>query len=307
MKLRRSIERYVNFKRQLGYAFDVPARVLYRYSAYAAEHADEYVVAERAIAWASQASSLRYGHRLLATVRRCAVWLHAEDQRHEVPPADALNVGAFRRPTPSLLSPTQIRRLMDEALRLGPSGSITPYTYYYMIGLVAGTGMRRAEVVALKLSDITPDGLLIREGKFRKSRLIPLHVSTRDALNEYLDMRLRVGAMSDRLFIISTGGPPHICSVNNTFIKLARRAGLRGGPGEPGPRMHDLRHSFAVRSLEEAVDTDRDNASRHMLALSTYLGHSKVAHTYWYLEATPVLLQHIARETEESHQRRVGQ
>ena len=90
------------------------------------------------------------------------------------------------------------------------------------------------------------------------------------------------------------------------FVKLARQVGLRGGPGEPGPRLHDLRHRFAVRSLEHTVAADRDSANRHMLALATYLGHNSVSSTYWYLEATPVLLRDIARKAEQAHAGRVS-
>ena len=90
------------------------------------------------------------------------------------------------------------------------------------------------------------------------------------------------------------------------FIKLARRVGLRGGKGEAGPRLHDLRHSFCVRSLEAAIASDRNSVNRHMLALSTYVGHATMAHTYWYLEATPVLLGQIAEETERAYVGRVS-
>ena len=156
----------------------------------------------------------------------------------------------------------------------------------------------------MRLSDITPDGLVVRETKFQKSRLVPLHRTTVDALGGYLMIRQRCGATSEHLFILSAGRPINPDIVTGTFVKLARQVGLRGGPGEPGPRLHDLRHGFAVRSLEHAIATDRDSANRHMLALATYLGHNSVSCTYWYLEATPVLLRHIAREAENAHVRR---
>ena len=89
--------------------------------------------------------------------------------------------------------------------------------------------------------------------------------------------------------------------LTNTYIRLARRLGLRGGPGEPGPRLHDLRHGFAVRALESAVSGDRKDISQHMLALSTYLGHASATDTYWYLEATPVLLNQVSAATERLH------
>ena len=184
--------------------------------------------------------------------------------------------------------------------------SITPHTWHCIIGLMATTGLRRCEVCALHLTDITPDGLVVRESKFQKSRLVPLLRSTVDALGRYLSIRQRCGGTSEHLFVLSTGRPINPDIVTGMFVKLARQVGLRGGPGEPGPRLHDLRHRFAVRSLELAVATDRDSANRHMLALATYLGHNNVSSTYWYLEATPVLLRHIAREAEHLHTRRAS-
>ena len=211
-----------------------------------------------------------------------------------------------RRPTPHLLTNAEISTLMAAALLLPPKGSITPHTWHSIIGLMATTGLRRCEVCALRLTDITADGLVVRETKFQKSRLVPLHRSTVDALDWYLTLRRRCGAASEHVFVLSTGRAINPDIVTGMFVKLARQVGLRGGPGEPGPRLHDLRHRFAVRSLEHTVATDRDSASRHMLALATYLGHNSVSSTYWYLEATPVLLRHIARQAERAHAGRVS-
>lgn len=167
-----------------------------------------------------------------------------------------------------------------------------------MIGLIAVTGLRRAEACALQISDITKDGLVIRQTKFFKSRLVPTSESTRDALDHYLDLRRRLGGDGEHLFVLSTGKPISPDVLSAIFIKLVRTAGLRGGKGTPGVTLHDLRHGFAVRSLEQAIATDRDSVSRHILALSTYLGHVGVSSTYWYLHATPVLLRQIATSAE---------
>lgn len=122
----------------------------------------------------------------------------------------------------------------------------------------------------------------------------------------YLAIRRRVSATHDHLFVLANGKPLKPDGLTEVFIKLARRVGLRGGPGKPGPRLHDLRHSFCVRSLEAAIASDRDSVNRHMLALSTYVGHTSMAHTYWYIEATPVLLEQIAGETERAYVGRVS-
>lgn len=153
----------------------------------------------------------------------------------------------------------------------------------------------------MRLTDITPEGLVIRETKYRKSRLVVLHDTVREALDRYLEIRNSHGGLDNHLLILWTGKPPTREYLSTMFVKLARRTGLRGKTGEPGPRLHSLRHTFAVRALERASLPDRDSVNRHMLALSTYLGHSSVANTYWYLEATPALLKSVAGAAEEAY------
>ena len=304
MTLRTQVDRYVAVKRHLGFKFLNNERMLHSWAAWAMARGDDVIVADTMIGWARDASSPAFARKRLSVGRRFAVWLHAEDERHEVPPSNMLGPTTQRRPAPHLLTNAEIKSLMAAARSLPPKGSITPHTLHCLIGLMATTGLRRCEVCALRLSDITPDGSVVRATKFQKSRLVALHRSTVDALGRYLTIRQRCGATSEHLFVLSTGRPINPDIVTGMFVKLARQVGLRGGPGEPGPRLHDLRHRFAVRSLEHAVATDRDSANRHMLALATYLGHSSVSSTY--LEATPVLLRHIAREAEHAHARRAS-
>ncbi len=306
MTLRAHVDRFVALKRHLGFKFLNNERMLHSWAAWAMARGDDVIVADTMIGWARDASSSATARKRLSVGRRFAVWLHAEDPRHEIPPKNVLGPTTQRRPAPRLLTNAEIRSLMAAALSLPPKGSITPHTWHCIIGLMATIGLRRCEVCALRLTDITPDGLVVRETKFQKSRLVALHPSTVDALGRYLTIRQRCAATSEHVFVLSTGRPINPDIVTGMFVKLARQVGLRGGPGEPGPRLHDLRHRFAVRSLEHAVATDRDSANRHMLALATYLGHSSVFSTYWYLEATPVLLRHIAREAEHAHARRAS-
>jgi integrase len=189
---------------------------------------------------------------------------------------------------------------MRAAAGLKPTGSIRPLTYSTLFGLIAATGMRVSEALALQLEDVTEDGLLVRETKFHKSRLLPLHDTTRRALEGYLAVRRRLGTLNGALFVSNTAAAPAYPTVVATFLRLARSVGLRGAPGERGPRIHDLRHSFAVRSLE-SCRADREAVARHIVALSTYLGHGHVTDTYWYLEATPILMRQIAEAGEALH------
>ena len=290
MTLQAHADRYVALKRCLGYKFVNNERILRSWATWAMTRGDDVIVADTMLGWARDASSSAAAGKRLSVGRRFAVWLHAEDPRHEVPPRNVFGLTTRRRPAPHLLTDAEIATLMAAALSLPPKGSITPHTWHCIIGLMATTGLRRCEVCALRLTDITADGLVVRETKFQKSRLVPLHRSTVDALDRYLTIRRRCGAASEHLFVLSTGRAINPDIVTGMFVKLARQVGLRGGPGEPGPRLHDLRHRFAVSSLEHTVATDRDSANRHMLALATYLGHN-----------TPVLLRDIARKAEHAH------
>lgn len=298
MSLTEHVTAYVAFRRATGLSFQEPEQLLGSFAAHAESRGDRFVRAGTAINWASQVPSPRRQRSRLRLVCGLAAYLHAEDERHEIPHINALGHAHYHRPPPRLLSLPQIRQIMDAALELRPAGSITPVTFHYLIGLLAATGLRRAEAVGLQLGDITPDGLRIRHAKFGKERLVPLHASVQTALQRYLETRLRCGSASERLFVLASGRPVRPDYLSLTFIRLARQIGLRGGPGEPGPRLHDLRHSFATRVLERSVSGDRSDLSRHMLALSTYLGHTSAANTYWYLEATPVLLNQVSVATE---------
>ncbi len=226
--------------------------------------------------------------------------MHAEDPRHEIPAADALGTGLFERKPPYIYAAAEVVLLMYAAGRLEPASSIRPLMYETMFGLLAATGMRIAEALALRLDDVTADGLLIRQSKFQKSRMLPLHETTRHALDVYLSVRIPLGILDGALFVSNTGKAPSYNTVIAIFLRLARSIGLRGGPGLPGPRIHDLRHTFAVRSLEQCRH-DRDAVNRHMVALSTYLGHAHVTDTYWYLQATPILMAQIAEAGEMLH------
>lgn len=306
MTLAEHVESYVAFKRATGVAFKEPARLLADFASFAEGRGDEVVRVESALAWASRPASPRRKRGLLQIVRGLAVHLHAEDERHEIPHRDALGIAASHRPPPRLLSLAEIRQVMGAAKDLGPSGTITPVTFHHIIGLLAATGMRRSEATGLQLQDDTPDGLRIRAAKTGRSRLVPLHETVRAALDRHLRVRRRCGGADEHFFVLANGRPLRPEYLSHTFLRLTRGLGLRGGPGKPGPRLHDLRHGFAVRALEEAVSGDRRQTDRHVLALSTYLGHANAEGTYWYLEATPLLLRRVSAAAETLYLERKG-
>ena len=185
------------------------------------------------------------------------------------------------------------------ALSMPPVGTIAPLTWHYLFGLVAATGLRIGEARALTLDDITPDGLIVRDAKFGKSRMVALHPTTRDALNRYLVARRSETTLDGHLFVLGTGRPPSQTRVSAVFLELAEQTGIREPGATRGPSLHSLRHSFAVRSIEN-LDPGAD-PGRHMLALATYLGHANVSETYWYLESTTVLMHGIAEAAEQTH------
>ena len=287
------ISRYVALHRSLGRKFSEQSRMLQLFAEYAGSFGDRHTNIDRIYDWCRTASSQNVARCRFDVVRNFCLYAHAEDQAHEVPPAGVFGRGKRPRPTPHIIEPAQVRAIMQAALDLPPKDKISPHTYHYLFGLLAATGLRISEALALQRDDLVEDGLLIRNGKFGKQRLLPLQPSTRQALETYLAIRKTLGAIGDDLFITTRGRAPHQTAVHIVFVRLTRKLGFRGPTGTPGMRLHDLRHSFAVRSLE-SCPRDREAVAHHMASLSAYLGHADIASTYWYLEATPVLLRDIA-------------
>jgi integrase len=298
--LNQALTRYIDLHRSLGFKFRVQRSLIGNFVRFAEARGDEFILVVRVLDWATRAPSLPQRRNRLLTVRRFALALRAEDPRHEVPAVDALGRGRFERRAPHIYTTGEIRRLMRAAAELRPLGSIRPLMYSTLFGVIAATGMRVSEALALRLEDLTEDGLVIRETKFQKSRLLPLHETTQFALGRYLSVRSQLGTLDGALFVSNTGTAPAYSTVVTIFLQLVRSIGLRGGPGERGPRIHDLRHSFAVHSLERCRH-EREAVARHIVALSTYLGHGHVTDTYWYLQATPILMRQISEAGEAFH------
>jgi integrase len=289
--LTQTVESYLSVRRACGFDLKVPGSLLRSFAAFSEAKDKEHVCSQTAIEWAALARSLRQRARRLNYVILFARYIRAEDQRHEVPPA-VFGSEQRRRPAPCILSPDDIVRLVHAAAQ--SSHPFRRRTYRTLFALLACTGLRVSEAIRLRLEDLTPEGMLIRRSKFRKSRLVPLHHTARAGLDRYLEHRLPYAPLDDHVFVSLRGTPLLAESVERTFRITAERIGLRK---KRRPTPHSLRHSFAVKALEASPD-GRDRIAEHMLALSTYLGHSKVSHTYWYLEATPELMEGIAARCE---------
>lgn len=295
--LSQDVTRYIDLHQALGFKFRTQSLLLCNFIRFAEQRKDGFIRSSRVLEWAAQAPSPPQRHNRLATIRRFALAMHAEDARHEVPPAGAFGRGWFKRRKPFIYSPEQVLLLARAASQLKPSHSIRPATYSTLFTLLAVTGLRISEALALEVDDITDDGLLVRATKFKKDRLVPVHPSTRQALERYLQSRAHVPATSATVFISAKGTALCYSTVITTFLSLMRSVGLREKSGKGGPRIHDLRHTFAVRSLERCAG-GTEAVARHATALSTYLGHAHISDTYWYLQATPLLMGQIAKAGE---------
>lgn len=290
--LKSSIDAFLALRRAVGFQLETEDHLLHDFARWASDHGETFVRTQTAVEWAAAARSLWQRERRLRVVAGFARHARAEDARHEVPPIFVFG-RRHVRPAPHIYSPDDLARLLDAASRLPPIWPLKPQVFTTLLGLLASTGLRISEALALRFGDVTADGLVIRKTKFNKSRLVPLHPTAASALGRYLDLRRRSSAVSDYVFVSPKGDRLPYATVHKTFHHLLRQTGLRSGPGRPGPRLHDIRHTFAVRALEASPQGGSPVGWR-MRALSTYLGHVNVADTCWYLHATPQLMRGIA-------------
>ena len=298
--LSEAVNRHIELYRSMGFKYKVQAYMLHSFADFAESRSEEFIRTDTVLEWATSAPSIRQRYDRLLTVRRLACALNAEDAQHQVPPVDVFGHAPKRRRTCHIFTQSEIDHLLRTAVQLTSRRSIQPVTFTTLVSLIAATGLRVSEALKLQLSDITQDGLLIRATKFQKSRLVPLHATASNGLQQYLNIRERMKTTANTVFVSKHGTAIPCPTMNQTFLHLARSAGLRPGPGVGGCRIQDLRHTFAVRSLEQCVG-DRKSVARHMTALSTYLGHAHVSDTYWYLQATPKLLNDVAEAAEALH------
>lgn len=282
---------YLAMRRALGFKLLFEGQVLPQLVAYLDDAGSTTLTAELAIRWAQLPVGVHpvtWTHRLGAA-RGFATYLKTIDPATEIPARDVF-AGQSRRPTPYLWSDHDIRRLLDAARRLQPA--LRGATLETLFGLLAVTGMRIGEVLALDRNDVNlADGVItVVEGKFHRQRLIPLHPTTVGALRSYGTFRDQVQPQpeSNAFFISWRGGTTlGYNGVHPVFKQLTTEIGLRTATVKP--RMHDLRHSFAVRTLTEWHRAGVDIEGR-MTVLSDYLGHVNPAGTYWYLSASPELM-----------------
>jgi len=300
--LRDALANYLVLRRALGYRLERPEKLLNQFLTHLEATGQDMVSVQNALEWAqlpTNGASNWWGYRL-STVRGFATYLHALDPVHEVPAAELLPQRP-QRATPYLYSDTEITALMTACGSL--STPLRRATMATLIGLLFVTGVRVGEAIGLDRADVDPSTgrLLVRHGKFDKARELWLHPSTMDALKCYQRLRDRAAPRTgtSAFFVSAAGTRLLYCNVHNTFHRLVARAGLGPKSTSCRPRIHDLRHSFAVQAMIDAYASGQDGQARLTL-LSTWLGHVHPASTYWYLSASPELMA-IAGQRLETH------
>jgi len=287
------LDRYLKLRRQLGYKLRVTEILLRNFVRFAAEEGASFITTKLALRWATQSDTpVQRGNRL-GMVRRFAEYVSALDARTEVP-AQKLLPYQFRRRPPYIYREEEVLELINAASRIAPDNEFKGTILAALLGLLAVTGMRVGEALALERDDVNlkQNLLTIRRAKGNKSRLVPLHPFTGRALQNYACLRDKLfpQPLSPNFFVWERGRRLLHCTVHRWFLLIACQVGLRQPGDRRGPRIHDLRHYFAIRTLLNWYRADAD-VEAHLPELATYLGHVHVRDSYWYLSATPELLK----------------
>ena len=290
---------YLRLRRSLGFKLQSYDRYLATFIAFMRQQGASRITTELAVRWAvlPPKRSAAEQARRLRVVRGFSQYCSGLDPRTEIPPKGLLP-GRERRVQPYIYTDQEVKQLMLAAKQLPSTVPSAPglraATYETLIGLIVATGLRISEALRLDRADIdwTNGVLTIRETKFCKSRLVPIHSTTTRALQRYAQRRDKIYGtpMTAGFFVRENGDRLGYDGVRATFVRLTREIGLRGPHDSRGPRIHDCRHRFAVRTLIRWYREGSD-VEQLLPVLSTYLGHEKVSDTYWYLTAIPELLQ----------------
>lgn len=297
------LEEYLQLRRGMGFKLKVDEVRLKRFVAFLETRKARFITTELALAFACESEGVAAGSRVgkLVAIRGWARYLHAFEPKHEIPPAGLIRYPRTRA-KPRLCSQRELSQLLAAALDLSPTATrgLRPWTLHALFGLLAVTGMRVGEAIALRRGDVDWEQgtLTIRAAKFGKSRIVPVHPTTMTVLRKYTCRRDRhvrqrwrgqdVCRVSDLFFVSNRGTPLSSSSLRASFKMLLRKCGMVE-PGQPTLRIHDLRHRFAVETLRKWYRLGKRDVESRLPALSTLLGHVNVGATYWYLSSTPAL------------------
>ena len=302
--LAKAVKNYLSLRRGLGYKLKKDGNLLKQFVAFMKSERASYITTQLALRWAMQSTNAQPAHRAarLRAVRIFAKHHSASDPRTEVPPSDMLPHRARRR-QPYIYGAQEIQQLVKKARQLSSTTGLRQWSHSTLLGLLAVTGMRISEALALDRADVDLRAgvLTIRQTKFGKTRLVPVHPTTRDVLQDYLRRRDRIfpAVKTPGFFLSEWGTRLEGSRVRRAFYELSHEIGLRRVSDHHGPRIHDMRHTFAVETVlrwyREGVDVEQ-----RMPTLSTYLGHGHISDTYWYLSSVPELLHLAAKRLDRS-------
>jgi integrase len=296
--LRQALHEYLSLRRNLGYKLREAGKALLDFVKFMEQQGALYITEALALTWAQQPANAQpaYWAQRLSFVRGFARYRGSSDPRTQIPSPGLLPFQP-KRARPYLYSDEEIKRLLRAALEMPhryERGALLPWVYYCLFGLLSVSGLRLGEARNLELQDVDLEAgvLTVRNAKFGKTRLVPLHATTCQVLAEYLARRQAHWAgraVSSYLFVSSWGNRLDSGQIHRAFYVLSRQIGLRGASDSHGPRLHDLRHRFATSTLVNWYRADQD-PERLLPLLSAYLGHVHVADTQWYLEGSPELM-----------------
>lgn len=294
--LRSALEKYLSMRKGLGYKYKHQTQRLPHFITFMEKHKASVITTKLALEWATLPTDRHASWPgRLSEVRGFARYLISFDSRTEVPPAGMLPESG--RSKPYVYSNTEIDALLTTAFALPPAEGLRRWTCHTLFGLIAVTGMRISEAMGLERDDVDLDSgiLTIRLTKFGKSRLVPLHPTSHSALHRYaLQRDVHLGSRcGSTFFVTEQGGRLLQHHVYHVFRRLCREIGLQSD-GRARPRVHDLRHRFAIQTLLNWYREGKD-VEQKLPVLSTYLGHASVRDTYWYLSACPELMEEAAR------------
>lgn len=295
--LHSELKRYLSMRKGLGYKYQHQTRRLTDFVSFMEKRKATTITTKLAMEWATLPPDRHASWALrLTDVRGFARHIANIDPKTEVPPVGMLP--GLKRAKPYVYSDAEIHALLAAALSLPPADGLRRWTYHHLFGLIAVTGMRLSEAIGLQRDDVDLEAgvLTVRFTKFGKSRLVPLHPTTSAALRNYAQRRDAhcASPCAPHFFVAERGGPLLHQYVHRVFWRLSREIGLRRPGDHSGPRVHDFRHRFAIWTLlgwyREGTDVEK-----MLPVLSTYLGHTCVRDTYWYLSACPELMQEAAQ------------
>lgn len=295
--LHSALLRYLSMRKGFGFKYQQQTRRLADFVSFMEKRGATTITTKLAMEWATLPSGRHASWALrLTDVRGFARHIASIDPKTEVPPFGILP--SPKRAKPYVYSDAEVNALLAAALALPPAGALRRWTYHCLFGLIAVTGMRLSEAIGLECDDVDLDAgvLTVRLTKFGKSRLVPLHPTTSAALRDYAQRRDAhlPTRHTPHFFVAEQGGPLLHQYVHRVFWRLSREIGLRRPGDHAGPRVHDFRHRFAICTLlgwyREGIDIEKQ-----LPLLSTYLGHTCVRDTYWYLSACPELMHEAAQ------------